>query len=418
SKAILEMRLQKLTGLESDALRAEHKELMELIDWLRSVLGDDKLVYDIMKEELAKVRADFADERRTVIEDGEIDIDNEDLIPEEESVYTFTAHGYLKRMPLDTYKEQNRGGKGLKGMKAKEDDHIIGTTVGSTHDFLCFFTNTGRVHWLKGYKVPTGSRHSRGKPVVNLINLDEDERVLEIIPVRDFEAEGENFFFVTRRGVVKRTALSAYKNVRVVGIKAIELREGDELVAVRRTDGNREVLIATENGQAVRFEEDKVRQMGRVSTGVRGVTLGEGDAVASMAIAEEGVEILTVTENGYGKRTPIEEYRKTNRGGKGVRTIVVNERNGKVHAIRTVTGEESLLIVTKDGMVVRSPVSQVSQQGRSTQGVTIMRTSDGDKVVQVAVLRDTGHADEETEGPPVEGETPAPVDAPDTDESE
>lgn len=394
SKAILEMRLQKLTGLESDALRTEHAELMEQIAYYKQVLGDPQMVYGIIKDELAKVRADFADERRTAIEDGEIDIDNEDLIPEEESVYMFTSQGYLKRMALDSYKEQNRGGKGLKGMKAKDDDHLIGTTVGSTHDWLCFFTNHGRVHWLKGYRVPMGSRQSRGKPVQNLIQLEDGEKVENIIPVRDFEEEGQFLLFVTKNGVVKKTPLSAYKNIRVVGIKAIELRDGDELLAVRRTDGERDVIIATRQGQACRFDEADVRSMGRVASGVRGITLLEDDEVVGVAIAEPGCQILTVTKNGFGKRTPLEEYRKTKRGAKGVRTIVVDERNGGVRAIRTVTGEESLLLITKEGMVVRTRVEQVRLQGRSTKGVTIMKMNGQDTIVQVAVLPPAADEDE------------------------
>jgi DNA gyrase subunit A len=387
AKAILEMRLQKLTGLESEALRTEHAELMERIAYYTGVLADAQLVYGIIQEELAKVLADFGDERRTRIEDGEIDIEDEDLIPEETSVFTFTKDGYLKRMPLDTYKEQNRGGKGLMGMKSKEDDHVLGTTVGSTHDWLCFFTNTGRIHWLKGYRVPAGSRQSRGKPVQNLINLDDGEKIENIIPVRNFEVDGEFLFFATKNGLVKKTPLSAYKNIRQVGIKAIELRDGDELLAVRKTDGNQDIILATSNGQACRFDEDEVRSMGRVAAGVRGIKLAPGASVVAIAIAELGVELLTVTRNGYGKRTVLEEYRKTHRGGKGVRTIIVNERNGDVCALRTVEGDESLLVISKEGMVVRTPVSQVSQQGRSTQGVRVVRVSDGDVVTQVAVLR-------------------------------
>ncbi len=386
AKAILEMRLQKLTGLETQALRDEHEELLAFIMECEAILADEGRVYAIIKEEFLRIKEEFADARRTEIVDGEIDIEDEDLIPEEESVYMYTAEGYLKRMPLDTYREQNRGGKGLKGMKAKDEDHLIGTTVGSTHTWLCFFTSTGRIHWLRGYKVPTGSRHSRGKPVQNLIQLDEGEKVENIVAVEDFEEDGQFLFFATRGGVVKKTPLSAYKNIKKIGIKAIELRDGDSLLAVRKTDGNQDIILATRNGQACRFDEAHVRSMGRVSTGVRGIKLNDGDSVASMAIAEEGAQILTITENGFGKRTPIEEYRKTNRGGKGVRTIKVNERNGPVQAIRTVQGDESLLLVTKDGMVVRSPVTQVSQQGRDTQGVTVMRTDDGDIITQVAVL--------------------------------
>ncbi len=403
-KAILDMRLQKLTGLESDALRTEHAELTKMIEYYKSVLADEGLVYGIIKDELTQIRDNFGDERRTAIEDGEIDIEDEDLIPEETSVFVFTKEGYLKRMALDTYKEQNRGGKGLKGMQAKEDDHILGTTIGSTHDWLCFFTNTGRVHWLKGYKIPSGSRQSRGKPVVNLINLDEGERVENIIPVRNFEEEGQFLFFATKRGIVKKTPLSAYKNIRVVGIKAIELRDDDELLGVRRTDGQQDIILATRKGQACRFDEDEVRSMGRVASGVRGISLGEGDEVVALAVAEAGSELLTVTENGYGKRTNLDEYRKTHRGGKGVRTIVVNERNGGVRALRPVAGDESILIITREGMVVRTPVSQISQLGRSTQGVRIVRLNGEDVVTQVSVLQ-AGEGEEVPAEAPAESAT-------------
>ncbi len=386
AKAILDMRLQKLTGLESQELRGEHAELLTKIAEYQAILADPAKVYAIIRDELQKLRDDYGDDRRTAIEDGEIDIDTEDLIPEEESIYTWTQQGYLKRMPLDTYRQQRRGGKGLRGLQTKEDDHVLGTVVGSTHDYLCFFTNLGRVHWLKGYRVPAGSRQSRGKPVQNLIQLEAGELVENIIPVRDFEEENQFLFFATRRGVVKKTPLSAFRHVRVTGIKAIELREGDELLAVRRTDGERNIVLATRKGQACRFDEADVRPMGRVAAGVRGITLGDGDEVVSLAVAEPDAEILTITENGYGKRTPLDDYRLTRRGGKGVRTIVVNERNGGVVAARTVRQDDSLLIVTRSGMVVRTPVGEVSRQGRSTQGVTVMRMAATDQVTQVAVL--------------------------------
>ncbi|MGB0653355.1 MAG: DNA gyrase subunit A [Thermoplasmatota archaeon] len=404
AKAILDMRLQKLTGLESDELRSEHAGLLVKIAELKAILADDGKVYAIIKEELLHIKETYGDERRTAIEEGEIDIDDESLIPEEDCIYLYTQEGYLKRMPLDTYREQNRGGRGLKGMQAKEGDHLIGTVVGSTHDHLCFFTNHGRVHWLKGYRVPMGSRQARGKPVQNLIQLDGGERVENIIPVRDFDEEGQFLFFATKRGLVKRTPLSAFRNVRVVGIKAIELRDGDELLAVRRTDGERNIILASRNGQACRFQEEDVRSMGRVAAGVRGMTLGEGDSVVAVAVAEPDTELLTVTQNGYGKRTPLDDYRLTRRGGKGVRTIVVNDRNGGVVALRTVRGDESLLIITRGGMVVRTPVDQVSQQGRSTQGVTVMRMSKDDEVIQVAVL--PAEAEEDAAGDAQQEKTP------------
>jgi DNA gyrase subunit A len=405
-KAILDMRLQRLTSLETEAVRSEHAELVKQIAHLKAILADPKLVYAIIKDELVKIRADFADKRRTQVVEGDVDIDDESLIPEEESVFLFTSHGYLKRMPLGTWREQNRGGKGLRGLKTKEEDTVVESTVGSTHDYLCFFTNQGRVYWLKGYKVPTGTRAHKGKPVVNLLQLEPGELVETIIPVRDFgEAPEEGaeptgptptLFFATKKGTVKRTLLSAFRNVREKGIIAINLDEGDELLAVRKTDGSADVILATRNGQACRFDESEVRVMGRGTTGVRGINLEGDDEVVSLAIAEPNTFLVSVTEHGYGKRTELEEYRKTHRGGKGVRTIVVNDRNGHVVAVRTVHGDESLLLLSQGGMGVRIPVDQMRAMGRSTQGVTLMDLDEGDRVTQVAVLPAEGEAVPET----------------------
>jgi DNA gyrase subunit A len=385
-KAILDMRLQRLTSLETGQVKEEHAALQVQIADFRAILADPRRVDAIIRAELLKAKEEFGDARRTAIQEGDVDIDDESLIPEEESVYLFTQAGYLKRMPLGTWRAQNRGGKGSRGLTTKEEDEVVETAVGSTHDWLCFFTNHGRVHWLKGHRVPTGSRAAKGKPVVNLLALEANEVVETIIPVRDFDVPDATFLFATRNGTVKRTALSEFKNVRAGGIIAINLEAGDELLAVRRTDGSQEVILATEQGQACRFDESEVRVMGRATTGVRGVTLEEGDHVVSLALAVPGSAIVSVTANGYGKRTELEEYRKTHRGGKGVRTIVVNERNGPVVAVRTVQGGESLLVISKNGMVTRIPVDQLRSMGRSTQGVILMDVAEGDVVSQVAVL--------------------------------
>jgi DNA gyrase subunit A len=405
-KAILDMRLQRLTSLETGQVKEEHAALLVQIADFKAILADPKRVDAIIKAELLKAKADFADKRRTAIQDGDVDIDDESLIPEEESVYLFTAAGYLKRMPLDTWRSQHRGGKGSRGMTTKEEDEVVETTVGSTHDWLCFFTNHGRLHWLKGHRVPTGSRAAKGKPVVNLLALEPNEIVETVIPVRDFDVADANFLFVTKNGTVKRTALSAFKNVRAGGIIAINLEEGDELLAVRRTDGKADVIIATQQGQACRFDESEVRVMGRDTTGVRGITLEAGDHVVSLALAEPGSALVSVTANGYGKRTELEEYRKTHRGGKGVRTIVVNDRNGPVVAVRTIKGDESLLLITKAGMITRIPSGQLRSQGRSTQGVTVMDCADGDVVSQVAVLPGDDLEDGGASAPPAGSTSP------------
>jgi DNA gyrase subunit A len=406
-KAILDMRLQRLTSLETGQVKEEHATLMAQIAELRAILADPARINAIIKAELLSAKESFGDKRRTTIADGDIDIDDESLIPEEESVYLFTQAGYLKRMPLDTWRQQHRGGKGSRGLTTKEEDEVIETTVGSTHDWLCLFTNKGRMHWLKGHKVPTGSRAAKGKPVVNLVALEPNEVIETIIPVRDFDVADANFLFATRNGTVKRTALADFKNVRAGGIIAINLDEGDELLAVRRTDGKADVIVATANGQACRFDESEVRVMGRATTGVRGISLDEGDHVVSLALAEPGTALVSVTANGYGKRTDLEEYRKTHRGGKGVRTIVVNERNGPVVAVRTVKGDESLLLITKMGMVTRIPADQLRSQGRSTQGVTVMDVDGDDVVSQVAVLP-ADEGEEPPQGGPGDGGAPSP----------
>ena len=271
-------------------------------------------------------------------------------------------------------------------MTTKEEDQVVETAVGSSHDWLCLFTNHGRLHWLKGHKVPAGSRQAKGKPVVNLLQLEPNEVVETIIPVRDFEQPDRFLFFATKKGVAKRVELSAFKNVRATGIIAVDLRDGDELLAVRLTDGKQEIILATKQGQACRFDETEVRAMGRQAAGVRGIELEEGDEVVSLAVAEPGTSLVSVTANGFGKRTELEEYRKTHRGGKGVRTIVVNDRNGGVVAVRTVRGDEGLLLIATSGMGVRIPVDQLRAMGRSTQGVTLMRLDEGDQVTQVVVL--------------------------------
>ncbi|MEA3143329.1 MAG: gyrase subunit [Thermoplasmata archaeon] len=419
-KAILDMRLQRLTSLETEAVRSEHAELVKQIAHLKAILADPKLVYAIIREELLKVRADFADKRRTQLADGDIDIDDESLIPEEESVFLLTRERYVKRMPLSTWREQRRGGRGRRGMKLKGSDTdvesdaaadvVVEASLGSTHDWVCFFTNRGRVYRLKGYQVPTGSANAKGKPIANLLALEPDESVQTIIPVRDFDEASQFLVFATRLGRIKRTALSDYKNIRENGIYAVILRDGDELLEVHRTDGASEIILATRNGQACRFEEGQVRVMGRQAGGVRGIRLrghesdeddepgasaeDEADAgdvkdpdeVVSLAVVTSGMQLLSVTERGYGKRTPVEEYRKTRRGGTGVRTIAVNERNGKVVSVRPVHGHESLLAIMRSGVVIRTGVDQIRETGRGAQGVRVVSLDGEDAVIQVVIL--------------------------------
>jgi len=386
-KAILDMRLHKLTGMEIEAVQQDYNQTKELISQLEQLLSDRQNILNEIKRELYEIKEKFGDERRTEIVEGEIDIEMEDLIPVEEVVITITDSGYIKRIPTETYKTQHRGGKGLKGMKTKEEDLVVDSFITSTHDYIMFFTNQGKCFWLKGYKIPEGSRQFKGKAIINLLpRLEEGEYVETAIPIHEFDDE-HFLVFATRKGIIKKTALSAYSNIRVNGIRAINLDEDDELIETRLSDGNQTVLLASAKGQACKFDEKEVRAMGRVTRGVIGMRLAKGDKVVSMAIIEnEEGNLLTITENGYGKRSPISEYRQTHRGSKGVRTIITNERNGEVIYVRELTDDDEIMLTSCEGMVVRIPVSGIRVQGRNTMGVTIMKLNENDKVVSVAKI--------------------------------
>jgi len=396
-KAILDMRLHKLTGMEIEAVENDYNETQELIKQLEELLSNKQNILNEIKRELLEIKEKFGDERRTEIVEGEIDIEMEDLIPVQEVVITITDSGYIKRIPTETYRTQHRGGKGLIGMKTKEEDLVVDSFITSTHDYIMFFTNHGKTFWLKGYKIPEGSRHHKGKAIINLLpRLEEGEYVETTIPIHEFDDE-HYLVFATKKGIIKKTVLSAYSNIRVNGVRAINLDEGDELIETRLSDGNQTIMIATANGQACRFDEKEARHMGRVTRGVIGVRLREGDKVVSMAVVEEEGNLLTITENGFGKRSPISEYRKTHRGSKGVRTIITNDRNGKVLWVKEVEEEDEIMLTSKDGMMVRIPVNGIRVQGRSTMGVTIMKLNEGDKVVSVAKIVEDG--DEEDSEP-------------------
>ena len=386
TKAILDMRLQKLTGMEIEAVKKDYNETKELIEKLERLLSDKQNILDVIKNELLEIKQQFGDQRRTEIVEGEIDIEIEDLIPVQEVVITITDSGYIKRIPCETYRTQRRGGKGLKGMQTKEEDVVVDSFITSTHDYIMFFTNHGKAFWLKGYKIPEGTRHAKGKAIINLLpRLEQGEYVETAIPIHEFD-EDHYLVFSTKKGIIKKTVLSAYSNVRVNGIRAIKLDEDDELISTRLSDGKQTIMIATANGQACRFDEKEVRPMGRVARGVIGIRLGKEDKVVSMAIVGEEGNLMTVTENGYGKRSPIETYRKTHRGSKGVRTIITNERNGKVIWVKEVCDEDELMLTSKGGMMVRVPVKGIRIMGRSTMGVTIMKLNKQDKVVSVSKI--------------------------------
>jgi DNA gyrase subunit A len=386
AKAILEMRLQKLTSLESEKIHDEHNELVEKIKELKRILESDENILQLVKEELIAIKSKYGDERRTEIITEAIDLEIEDLIADEEVVVTITNTGYVKRLPITTYRSQRRGGKGLKGHKTKEEDFVTDLFITSTHSQILFFTNRGKVFWLKAFRIPEGGRYSKGKPIVNILpRLEEGERIQAMIPVREFE-EGQYVVFATEHGVIKKTELIAFSRPRADGIWAIKLDEGDELVNVKLSDGNMEIIVATADGLANRFHEIEARDQGRFTRGVRGIRLRKEDKVIGMSVLDEDSVLLTVTENGYGKRSRIGDYRRTHRGGQGVKNLKVNDKTGRVVTIRGVLDDEELMITSLNGMVIRTPVKDISILGRATQGVRIMNMNEGDKIVAVARL--------------------------------
>ena len=400
AQAILDMRLRRLTGLERDKIEAEYNELLAYIDELERILADEEVLLQLVRDELTEIKERFGDERRTEIQLGGIDnIEDEDLIPEEQIVITLSHNNYIKRLPVSTYRAQNRGGRGVQGMNTLEEDFVSQLVTLSTHDHVLFFTNKGRVYKLKGYEVPELSRQSKGIPVVNAIELANDESISTMIAVNDLESEGNYLIFATKNGIVKRSALSNFSHINKNGKIAIGFKEDDELIAVRLTDGQQDILIGTAHASLIRFAETSLRPLGRTAAGVKGITLREGDTVVGLDVAhsESEDEVLVVTENGYGKRTSVGEYRLSNRGGKGIKTATITERNGNVVCITTVTGEEDLMIVTNGGVIIRLDVQDISQNGRAAQGVRLMRLGNEQFVSTVAKVQNDSEDDEQSE---------------------
>jgi len=395
AKAILDMRLQKLTGLEINSLKEEYDQLIETMKNLRDILSNTERVRAIIKEELIELKDQYGDDRKTVINENALDIDEEDLIPMEDVVITISGDNYVKRIPLNTYRQQARGGVGLLGMQTKEEDHVSSMFVTSSHDYLMFITNHGRLHWLKGYRVPEGSRQSKGKPIINLLSdLEPGEKVENTICVHDFP-EDKYLAFCTKNGLLKKTSLSAYSNVRNKGIKAIKLEDDDELIETSLTDGSEQIILATRYGQAVRFDESDVRSTGRDTMGVKGMTLSSDDTVISMAVVRPGDKLLTVTENGYGKISEVDDYRRTRRGAKGVITIKTDERNGNVVSVRKVTAGDQLMVTSKQGKMIRMQVDEIRETGRNAKGVRIMDMRNDDKITAVQpIVADEGEGEE------------------------
>ena len=410
AQAICDMRLISLQGLNREKLEAEYKELEEKIAYYTQLLGSDEMIRQVLKEELQAIADKYGDDRRTEIQDVADEIDIEDLIEEEQCVFTLTQAGYIKRTPVSEYAAQSKGGMGKRGITTREEDYVVDVFTASTHDYLLFFTDTGKVYRKKGYQIPVSGKTAKGTNIVNILQVEQGERVQTMPHFREME-EGEKFLFMTtRQGTVKRLPVETLKNLRNNGIRALTLEEGDELVSVQETDGRQQILIATHQGQAVHFDENDVRPTGRTSMGVRGIRLKDGDFVVGAARAEEGKTVLSITERGYGKRTAVEEYRQTNRGGVGIRNYMVTEKTGPVMGIKVVDGSEDLLLVTQSGILIRTPVEAIRMAGRSTQGVIVMRfKEEGDKVIALAL---TDH-----EEAPVEGEETEAPEAPGTQEA-
>ncbi|XKE94796.1 DNA gyrase subunit A [Metaplanococcus flavidus] len=387
SQAILDMRLQRLTGLERDKIEDEYQGLVKTIEELREILANEYRIIEIIREEMTEIKERFNDERRTEITTGGTEMfEDEDLIPREDSVLTLTHNGYIKRLPANTYRSQKRGGRGVQGMGTNEDDFVEHLLYTSTHDTILFFTSKGKVYRKKGYQIPEYGRTAKGLPLVNLLEIGKDEKVTAVIRVEEFK-EDAFFFFTTRDGISKRTPVTNYANIRQNGLIAIGLREEDELISVKLTDGTKEMVIGTRNGALIRFPETDIRSMGRTASGVRGIRLREGDKVVGMEILDPEDNVLVITENGYGKQTKESEYRVQSRGGMGIKTCQITDKNGPLVAVRTVSGTEDIMLITINGVLIRMDVNDISTTGRSTQGVRLIRLSEDEIVATVAKVK-------------------------------
>ena len=393
AQAIVDMRLRSLTGLEREKLENEYAELMKRIGELKLILADRKVLLGVIKEEILIIRDKYGDERRTQIGFDEFDISMEDLIPEQDVVITMTKLGYIKRMTTDTFKSQNRGGKGIKGMQTLEEDYVEELFMTSSHHYIMFFTNTGRVYRLKGYEIPEASRTSRGTAIVNLLQLMPEEKITAMIPIKEYE-EGQYLFMATKKGLVKKTNITDYANVRKTGLAAITLREDDELIEVKFTDNEQDIILITKQGQCIRFDEKDVRATGRTSMGVKGIHLSDEDDVVAMQMCSQGEQILIVSEKGLGKRTNMEEFTSQNRGGKGVKCYKITDKTGEVVGAKAVSEEDEIMIINTEGIVIRMECSGISILGRITSGVKLINLRENEIVASIAKVREK---EEETE---------------------
>ena len=394
AQAILDLRLQRLTGLERDKIMEEHRETGELIGKLGAILADEKEIYKIIVEELNKIKEQYGDERRTQIVARSEDISIEDLMVDEDMAVTISHEGYIKRNPVTLYRAQRRGGKGKIGTTTKEEDFVEDLFIASMHSYILFFTTIGKVYWIKVHELPQASRAAKGKPIVNLLNLEPGERVSAFLSVREF-VDGRYVIFATKKGLIKKTDLMSYSNPRSSGIRAIGLEDGDELIGVKLTDGQQEIILSTLDGQSIRFKEEQVRPTGRGTYGVVAMRLDEGDAVVSMEMLSHGANILTVSENGYGKRTEMDEYRLQSCGGKGIITMKATDKTGRVVGGQQVTEDDQLMLVTNKGKIIRLRIKDIRVIGRNTQGVRLIDLEEGERVVSLARLAEKEEDDEE-----------------------
>ena len=396
AQAIVDMRLRALTGLEREKIEAEYAELMDRIAELKAILADEKKLLGVIREEILLIAEKYGDERRTSIGFDEYDISMEDLIPVTNTVIAMTKLGYIKRMSLDNFRAQNRGGKGIKGMETIDEDYIEELLMTTSHHYMMFFTNTGRCYRLKGYEIPEAGRTSRGTAIINILQLQPDEKITAMIPIKDFK-EGDYLFMATKKGLVKKTPILDYANVRKTGLAAITLREDDELIEVKITDDERDVILVTQYGQCIRFHESDVRSTGRTSMGVRGMNLSDRDEVVAMQLDAQGEELLIVSEKGMGKRTRMEEFTAQNRGGKGVKCYKITEKTGKVIGAKAVNEDDEIMMITNEGIVIRTDCASISVLKRITSGVKLMHvdSENGIKVANIAKVREQVRTDQE-----------------------
>ena len=399
SQAIVDMRLRTLTGLEREKIENEHKELLARIAELKAILADEKLLLGVIKTEISEISAKYGDDRRSVIGFDEYDISMEDLIPRDNTIIAMTNLGYIKRMTVDNFKSQNRGGKGIKGMQTIDEDFIADLLMTTTHHYIMFFTNFGRVYRLKAYEIPEASRTSRGTAIVNLLQMNPGEKITAIIPIKDFE-ENKNLFMITKNGIAKKTSVMEYMNVRKNGLAAINLRDDDELIEVKITDKNTEIFLVTKHGMCIRFKETDVRATGRSSMGVIGMNLDDGDEIIGMQLDHQGDSLLIVSENGMGKRTYLDEFTVQKRGGKGVKCYKITEKTGYVVGVKAVDDDHEIMMITTAGTIIQLRVAEISKLGRITSGVKLINLDDGVKVAQIAKVRErVSNGDQEFENP-------------------